>query len=244
MPRQKPQTRWELALNDVSVQYDRFPYAIHKISGNLVLENRRWDFHDLRGFHGSSQIWCNGAWVPMFPDKPGGNLEFHFKSWDVPLNDSLRNAVGKLNAGSERFWDSMRPQGSVDFAEIRVQFNSLSKQTRFDLVAEKWPAAQNTAGQSISIRPTWFPLRMDDCTGKVRFVNGEFFLEKVTARRGNGGSLVELTGQGRVLKEQQWEVKLPQFYADSLQLDHELIDALPSAMRTPIRCSSTVALSA
>lgn len=235
VPDEKPHTRWEFALNDCSVQYDRFPYAIHKITGRLVVENRRWDFYDLRGYHGSSQIWCNGAWVPLFPSEPGGELIMHFKCWDVPLNDSLRNAVGKLNANSERFWDSMRPRGTADFAQIDINFNSLSKQMSYDVRGEKWLPGQAVDGRSISIHPTWFPLQMDDCTGKVRFVNGQFSLEEVTARRGKSHSLVELAGHGRMLPEGRWEVVLTRLNADSLQLDHELVDALPAAMRSPIR---------
>ena len=230
-----PHTRWELALDDCSIQYDRFPYAIHKISGRLVLADRRWDFIDLRGAHGSSQIACNGAWVPLYSDQPGGELTLNFKCWDVPLDDSLRNAVGKLNANSEKFWDSMRPRGSVDFLNISLQFNSLSQQTRFDLSAEKWAVGDgdNEEGRAIAVHPTWFPVRLDDCIGRVRFGNGQFTLENVTAHRGK--SQVELAGQGTVAPDGHWEVVLSRFIADSLQLDHELIDALPLAMRSGVR---------
>ncbi len=232
-PDEPPTSRWEFALTDCSIQHEKFPYAIHKVSGRLVLEDRRWDFIDLRGHHGSSYIVCSGGWVPMYPAQPGGDLTLNFKCWDVPLNDSLRNAVGKLNAGAEQFWDSMHPRGTVDYAQITFQLNSLSKRTHFELSAEKWPPGQNVEGRSISVHPSWFPLRLDECTGRLRFSDGSFWFENVAAKR--GASRVELGGQGRVLPNQQWEVTLSRLIADSLQVDHLFIDALPVEMRAPIR---------
>ena len=232
-PDDAPHSRWEIDLHDCSLQYDRFPYAIHGISGRLVLADRQWVFQDLRGHHGSSYILCNGGWMPASATEPGGELSLQFQCWDVPLNDSLRDAVGKLNEGAERFWTSMRPRGTVDHVNISIRYDSLSHQTNMDLSAEKWPPGQNVEGRSITVHPTWFPLRLDDCTGRVRYTDGTFVLENVTALRGN--SRVELAGHGVVTPDQRWEATLTRFIADAVQVDHELIDALPEALRQAVR---------
>ncbi len=228
-----PSSRWEFTLSDCSIEHDKFPYSIHKITGRLVLANRRWDFVDLHGYHGSSYIACEGGWVPAFLDQPGGDLTLKFKCWDVALNDSLRHAVGKLNQGAEQFWNSMHPRGTVDYANILFQLNSLSKKTHFELLAEKWPPGQNVEGRSISVHPSWFPLRLDECTGRVWFSDGKFALKNVTAKRGD--SRVELAGHGNMLPNHQWEITLSRLIADTLQVDHPFIDALPVEMRTPVR---------
>ncbi len=232
-PGAEPTSRWELALEDCSIEYEKFPYAIHKITGRLVLENRRWEFSELRGYHGSSYITCNGTWEPLYADQPGGVLSLGFTCWDVPLNDSLRHAVGNLKPGAERFWDSMRPRGTVDRAELTFQFNSETKQSHVDLLAEKWPPSQNVDGRSITVHPQWFAVQADDCVGRVRFRDGVFWLEKVSARR--GATQLELEGWGRMLPRDDWEVALTQFFIDSMVVDHELIDALPVSLGQGVR---------
>ena len=180
-PDEQLHTRWDIELVDCSLQYERFPYAIHKISGHLVLEDHHWEFQQLHGTHASSYILCGGNWSPNESGESGGQLTLNFKCWDVPLDDSLHNALGKLKPGAGQFWDSLRPRGTVDHVVIAVRYNSMSKQTAFDLSAEKWPPDQNVDGRSISVHPTWFPLRMDDCTGHVHFADGQFQFENVSA---------------------------------------------------------------
>ena len=232
-PDQDGSSRWDLSLVDCSVQYERFPYAIHNVSGKLVLEDRRWDFQELRGEHGSSQIYCNGSWVPLFADQPGGNLTLNFTCRDVPLNDSLRNAVGKLNPGAEQFWNGISPRGTVDELGMTFQFNSVTHQSHLNLVAQKQPAQQNLQGRGITVRPSWFPLELQDCTGRIRYQDGRFQLENIAARHGH--SRIELAGMGNLTKDHRWEVGLSQLIADTLPVDRDLLDALPAAMRAPIR---------
>lgn len=232
-PDGEPHSRWELTLDDCSIQYDRFPYAIHGISGRLVLEDRRWTFDGLRGRHGSSYITCRGHWEPTATAAGGGMLQLDFKCWDVPLNDSLRNAVGKYRVGAQQFWDDIRPRGTIDYARISLQLNTSTKQTSLELFLEKWPPDQNIEGRSITIHPRWLSLKLEDCTGRFHFSNGQFQLEKFAAKRGS--SRVELAGHGKFLPERQWEITFSRLIADSLQVDHELTSALPSSLRSGIR---------
>jgi hypothetical protein len=233
LPGQLPHTRWELVLTDCSVEYERFPYAIHKISGQVVLENRHWLFSDLRGYHGSSRIRCNGNWVPLYQDQPGGTLSLKFHCDDVSLNDSLRHAVGVLNPGAERFWSGLRPRGTLDQVGIDMRYNSVSRQSSYAITASKEPADNAADGRTITLHPEWFPVRLEDCTGELSFRDGKFELKNVKARR--GGSDVELAGHGRVLPDQRWEIVLTPLFADAWSVDHELMDAFPESARRGIR---------
>ena len=110
LPDGPTQSRWEVQLCECSLQYERFPYAIQNVSGQIVIAGPQWEFRDLRGYHGSNYITCEGDWTPASDGQPGGQLRLQFKSWDAPLDESLRSAIGQLNPGAERLWDSLRPR--------------------------------------------------------------------------------------------------------------------------------------
>ena len=86
------QSRWEVQLNDCGLQYERFPYAIQNVTGQVVIAGQQWEFRDLRGYHGSNYITCEGNWTPASDGQPGGDLVLHFKS--------LGRAAGRVLAGS------------------------------------------------------------------------------------------------------------------------------------------------
>ena len=169
-PEEPPQTRWEVQINDCSLQYDRFPYAIHNITGQLIIAGPQWEFRDLRGYHGSNYLTCEGGWTPAADGQPGGDLLLNFKCWDVPLDDSLRTALGQFSAGTQRLWDSLRPRGTVDRVLLTMRHNSRTNQTRLDLQGEKWPPSQNVPGRTIYVNPTWLPLPLEDVTGSLSFM--------------------------------------------------------------------------
>jgi hypothetical protein len=227
------QSRWEVELNECALQYERFPYAIGNITGQIVIAGQNWEFRDLRGYHGSNYITCNGDWTAASDGEPGGDLRLHFESSDAPLDESLRAAVGQLNAGAERLWDSLRPRGSVDHVVLTMQHNSRSKQTRLNLRAEKWPPSQNVPGRTISVQPTWLPLQLDNVTGSLTYADGEFQLLGVSGDR--NGSRVELAGQGVVTADRRWEITLTKLIADRLDVDRELVDAMPESLRPALR---------
>ena len=227
LPDGPPQTRWEVQLNDCALQYERFPYAIQNITGQVVIAGKHWEFRDLRGYHGSNYITCGGDWTPAADGEPGGDLVLNFKTWDVPLDESLRAAIGKLNPGVERLWDSLRPRGSVDHVMLTMHHNSRTNQTRLDLRGEKWPPTQNVPGRTINVQPTWLPLRLDDVTGSLSFSDGQFQLHNISAVR--EGSRVELAGHGQATPDRRWEITLTKLIADRLNVDRELIDAMPEA---------------
>ena len=233
VPGEAMHTRWELDVNDCSLQYDKFPYTIQKITGNLILVDGQWQFHNLKGIHGSNYILCDGVWMPAADGAKGGELTLNFKCWDVPLDDSLRTAIGNLQPGAERFWASLRPRGTVDHVAITMRHDSRSRQTKLDLIAEKWSPDQNVEGRTVNVHPKWFPLRLEEVTGRVRFADGQFQLEDIRALRGN--STIELAGRGHVTKDQRWEVVLTKLIGDRADVDHEFLEAVPEAIRPGLR---------
>ncbi len=224
---------WDVQLNDCAIQYERFPYAIQNVTGQIVMTPQQWEFRDLRGYHGSNYITCAGDWTPASDGRPGGDLTLHFKCWDAPLDESLRSAIGQLNPGVERLWDSLRPRGSVDYVRLTMQHHTGTHQTQLDLRAEKWPPSQNVPGRSISVQPTWLPVQLDDVTGSLSYRDGQFQLQDISAKR--QGSRVELAGHGQATPDRRWEIRLTRLVADRLDVDRELVDAMPEALRSALR---------
>ena len=68
--------RFEVDLHGMSVQYDKFPYPINRISGSITVVDRHWTFANLHGYHGSSEIRAGGDWQPMPAGQKGGTLTF------------------------------------------------------------------------------------------------------------------------------------------------------------------------
>lgn len=230
-PTQEVTSRWELQVTDGSLQYARFPYAIEKIEGRIILEDGQWQFRDLRGYHGSNYILCDGQWTHA--ESSGGKLALTFRCWDVPLEDALRTAMATLHPTAEQLWSALRPRGAIDHAVITLEHDSQSDATHLDLTVEKWPPEQNLEGRTITVKPSWLPVRLDEVTGRVRFTNGRFQLENVSAMRDK--SRVELAGHGHVLPDRRWEVTLTKVLADRVMCQQELIDALPVGIRPGMR---------
>ena len=60
------------------------------------------------------------------------------------------------------------------------------------MTVEKWPPEQNLEGRTISLKPTWLPVRFDEVTGRIRFADGQLELTDLSATRDK--SRIELAG--------------------------------------------------
>ena len=224
---------FEIDLNGMSVQYDKFPYPINRITGSITVDDRHWTFANLQGYHGSSAIRAGGGWQPVPNGEKGGTLTLHFECADVPLDDDLQNAVGTLSEGGQELWQNMRPRGTVDDLTVHVVFASPTQKTNLNIRAEKRRNGQRAESHSISIQPTWLPGRLDDITGIVTFDDGKFDLLNVEALHGD--SRVELTGNGSVNARRQWRLHLTRAIVDRFQMEQRVLDFLPDRMEPAVR---------
>lgn len=223
----------EVEMHDCTIEYDRFPYPIQKITGTVFARDRYWTFEKLRGYHDGAYIQARGQWAPADEGKQGGELTFNFQCYDVPMDDALRHAVGKMNSGAEHFWASVRPRGTVDHLSATVYHDARTEKTSLEVSAEKWPPGQNLDGRSISVHPTWLPLRMEDVTGSIWFADGRFELRNLKAT--HGPASLQMNGHGSASRDGPWDVTLDRVTVDRVHMDDELIEALPGPMRPALR---------
>jgi hypothetical protein len=225
----RPRSRFELDIQNGSVQSERFPYPIHKINGRLLFDNGSWQIQNFNGFHGSSYIECNGHWTPDLQRHEGGTLALHFNGTDLLLDDDLRNGLGHLDNGLQSFWTNMRPRGSIDHVTVALTHQSASRETSFEVEAEKWPPQQNVEGRSISLFPRWMPLRLNNVTGRLRYSNGK--IQLIDIRGLHDETEIQLAGEGQIFPDQRWQLQLTRLISDRLRVDRNVVDALPEAVR-------------
>ncbi|MBM4092694.1 MAG: hypothetical protein FJ276_25250, partial [Planctomycetes bacterium] len=144
-------TRWELDLDACSVLYELFPVPIDNVTGKLIVTDGTWELQNLHGHHGSGYVTCDGTWSRASGDRKGGELTLRLQCADVPLDDALRGAVGRINAGAEQVWADLRPRGTIDHLDAVVRYDSDAKRTTVTLTGEKWGPDQNVEGRSINI---------------------------------------------------------------------------------------------
>jgi hypothetical protein len=152
-------------------------------------------------------------------------LSLDFDCRAVALEDELRRA---LKPDVQRLWQELRPRGTIDRLFVSLRFDANSQDWSVGVQAEKLPSRNDAQIESITIRPVWFPYRLDNVTGLIRFHDGVLDLHRV--RGAHGETVVDVQGICRFPPGQPWSVELSRFMATGVQFDHDLLAALPRKM--------------
>lgn len=210
-----PRTQIQIDLRQCSVKFTGFPLAISDISGRIVKRGDVWEFQDLRGTHGVSQIQAHGN---LLPDERGSVFSLRFSGRQIRLDSDLRDALPKQEW--RQVWDSLRPEGCVDVADgLYVYRNYGGSEISFSAT----PNDNRTA-----LEPVAFPYRMENLQGTLRFENGVVFVENLRGRHGS------CSFQGRAFCETkpggEWRLRLDDLWIDRLTVDRNLMAALPESV--------------
>lgn len=218
-----PIRRLSVQLHDCSIQHDKFSYPIDHVNGSLHLDGDNWVFQNLTGRNDSAFIVGQGTWRPAAAE--GDALALQFTASDVPLVDELRLA---LAPAARRLWENLRPRGVIDHLAVRLKYNPSSRKTTLELDGQKWPPDRNAEGRTLSVEPSWAPYRMDNLTGEFHYRNGVTTLQRIKAQHGR--VQFEVEAEGRTLEDGGWVLDVSRLAADRLELDRELLGALPGGM--------------
>ncbi len=219
-PSQPATKRFDIGLRGCSIKYERFPYPIYEINGNLKVVNNEISFDDLQGKNDSGFIDCAGRWQHH---ADGSALSMRFNCEDVPLEDELRHA---LKPNVQEMWSKLRPRGTIDRLQVDVDYTTAGGLS-VGVMAQKRRSEQNVAGRSITIRPDWFAYQMDNLIGTVYFKDGIVELKNLHAQ--HGVTEVRLDGQ-IATSDNRWKVRLSNLHVNRLHTTHELCAALPPAL--------------
>lgn len=212
--------RLRIDLHELTIQHEAFSYPIDRVNGSLTMTNDNWDFRNLSGRNDSGYIVGHGRWDSNAPD--GNQLQLQFTASDLPLEDELRLA---LSPAIQRVWLNLRPRGNIDHLVVDFKYNPDLQKTSIAVDVEKWPPNRNVEGRTISVEPTWFRYGLDNVTGRFQYRDGETTLQNVTATHGR--LTLQTEGQSQLLPDGSCRMQLSRVTADRIQVDHELLAALP-----------------
>ncbi|GAB4130912.1 AsmA-like C-terminal region-containing protein [Thermopirellula anaerolimosa] len=214
-PGAKPRTQIQIDLRQCSVKFTGFPYAISDITGRIEKRGDVWEFRDLKGTHGNSQIQAAGN---LIPDERGSVFSLRFDGRQIRLDGDLREALPKEEW--RQVWDSLRPEGTVDVADgLYVYRNYGGGEIYFSAT----PSDARTA-----LEPVAFPYRLENLQGTLRFENGAVSVENLRGRHGN------CSFQARAFCETNpggaWRLRLEDLWIDRLVVDRSLMTAVPESV--------------
>ncbi|HEX3998833.1 MAG TPA: hypothetical protein VHX65_09810 [Pirellulales bacterium] len=208
--------------NQAAVKYDRFPYPIQNIRGELVMTDGHWTFRNLEGSNGPGRIRLEGYMNPTLNgEEKGIELGLNITGVNIPLQDELRDC---LSAQSASLWKQLQPRGAIDLV-TDVRYVSAAKTTDIHVRAEP-------VGDTCSLLPAAFPYRLE----KVR---GEFVYRKGHIDLGNIRAIHDRTpfsanGSCDFDDDGNWHLNLDRVAVDRLRADRDLVAALPARIKKTI----------
>ncbi len=204
-----------LSAQRCSVLFEKFPYPIRNISGELEMFDDQWTFRNLQGMNDTGRITCRGVFAPSIHGK---ELKLEFIGRDIPLDQELRDA---LRPAEKQVWMAFRPRGAVDLT-AEVRYLTETKQLSVTVRAE--PQAETAA-----IEPVHFPYRLERLRGLLEYRDGHVVLHNIKAEHG----LVRLTTGGWLHfdPDGRWRCRLEDLSVDRLRIDRDLIPALPERLK-------------
>jgi hypothetical protein len=215
-------TSLDLNLLDGHFRYVHFPYPLSHVTGRVVAQGRHWTFHDLIARDDRSGQIVRGS-GSLTPTPSGTSLRLTIEGTSVPLDNDLRRAL-KLEL--QEVWAKLRPQGRVNFSANVAHETSPGQKPQVQVVLED-------SERSVLIEPICFPFRLEQIDGRVVVSPDKHVtLENVRAQHGQ----LELITQGgwQPLAGGGWELRLQGLHVDRLTPSHDLVSAVPPALRKVI----------
>ena len=219
---QGPVNKWfDIRLNSCSVRHNNFPYPIRNVGGQVLVNNSNYEFKNLFGNNSNGVVKCGGNWGPV------NGLDLTFQCRSVPLDDQLRQA---LQPEIQEIWDGFRPRGTMDQLDVFMRM-PIGK-SEVDLQVEAtFPQSDDESSSHVSIFPIWFPYQINHFAGKLVVGQGRIDLINTSGRHQKTHLACE--GQGRY-SDTDWSLRLQNLLVTSLQVDKDLLAAVPKSMALPL----------
>ncbi|MCP4194885.1 MAG: hypothetical protein GY768_30145 [Planctomycetaceae bacterium] len=226
-----PKPHLIVALNEGWINYEMFPYPISDIRGRIVLKDGNWTIdEEFKGWNDGCEIRCQGGWQAAWPDRP---LKLNFFANNVTLDNELKRA---LRPNAQQVWDSLRPHGTLEQLQVHLRMSDRSPDISLDINALQRSEKQRLDKQlsekdrlkqrnELAIQPTWFPYRMSDVSGLVRWRDGELTVQRLVGKHNDTTLRANLSGTTAATGA--WQINLTDVAVDNLQLDNDLTHALP-----------------
>ena len=206
-------------VRDASIRYDRFPFPITQISGQIESRNGVWTFRDFQGTGGAAELKAKGGILPA-PDGKARDFSLDVRLDRFPIGEELRDAV--IAPYLKELLEKLHLQGRAG-ADVRIGY--LGAEKKFSLNFEAYPIPELT-----SMRPDYFAYEMKELDGVLVYRDGAITIPNL---RGKNGPMTFSAQVGcRFDPAGSWSIDIAPFTIDQLHVDHQLQNAVPSALLT------------
>jgi len=219
----EPVVTQEIRLKDCRLRYGPFPYPLQHVQGLVTAHNSKWTVSEIeaRGSSDSTTVKCRGEVVTH---DSGCEADMTFEAMNVPLDENLRQALAAKPAVLAA-WDELKPQGNIEFtARATRQPNELEPHVEVTL---------RPCGQSVSLEPRAFPLRLEQIEGVANYKQGKVDLKNLVARHDRAVYSAE-SGLWQLMPDGGWQCSLSRANIDRLAANRELLVALPPAVQAVV----------
>jgi len=197
------------------LRYNRFPYAISNVRGEMEMIDGNWWIRNLEGTNGTSRVTGDGT---LTHTPQGNELVLRLCAANVPLEGELRDA---LQPGMRQVWALLQPRGIIDLtANIRYidQLNLL------DLTVRAEPRSE-----TCSLEPLYFPCRVENVQGVFTYGSGRVTFDRFSAW--HGPVKMACNGIGSFQPDGGWQLRLDRLSVDRLRVDRQFMQALPPQLK-------------
>ncbi|NIP84869.1 MAG: hypothetical protein GTO03_04660, partial [Planctomycetales bacterium] len=167
------------------------------------------------GTNDTGIVTASGQSVPL---EDGHHLTLRIQGDHVPLDEELRTC---LAPAMQQAWSRLRLRGQVRL-DTQLSYSSPTKDLQLTVRAA-------LGEEGILIEPDFFPYRLENVRGLVTYRPGQLDLTNITATHGRTRWASQGTCQ--LGADGSWECHLHRLTADGLQVDRDLLLAMPSRLR-------------
>jgi len=220
MWRATPEEKWRhqigVELNRISLKYQRFPYPLKEVRGRLDAVDGQWQFRELVGLNSNGYVTCGGSFTQ---NADAGELLLRFDGADVALSEDLHSA---LPPSMQALWTRIKPRGNVDLTS-QLRYTSADRKLDVSVHVE-------AGGEGLIIEPDFFPYRMEKLRGAIDYQSGQATLRGLRAEHGR--TRISTDGQCQLAADGSWTMRLDNLAVDQLEVDRDLLAALPPGLRS------------
>ena len=211
--------QFDIALDQVSLRYDHFPYPLREVTGFLHYDGNVWQFRDVSGTNGAAVVKGNGHLCPI-GDTHDDAQEFvlHVSAAELPIDDQITQAL--LNSDQRQLLQSLNVNGKVNLA-AQIQYRTDDRNLNLAFQADPL--------SGLSIQSNRLPCKIENIEGKIQYENGRVFAE--TLMGVHRGTKLRSKLDCRFDVDGQSVFRLEELAIDQLQANREFLDALPVYFR-------------
>lgn len=201
---------------DASASYQKVPYRVSHITGQVVMTPQRYEFENVGGVHDSGTVVANGGCDGALPHVA---CELEIEGRNISVDDDLYQA---LRPQQQRLWNRFQPSGAVDL-DVYLSRPEVPQGQRGKWMTTVVARFLNGAANYIG-----FPYPLQNLAGTLTISDQTMTLDGITAKVGQGS--VRIDGEAELNETGADHFDLD-INAAGVAFDETLNLAMPDSLR-------------